>query len=303
MNQLTKSVVDVAFRLRAWDRTQRAALAARRTAPPMPPVVGRFLHGVACNEDLRQSGWVFDGVTEQQKRTIVRVSVALGWFVEAGCPIVSLDEDTAYGFASTPPPHDATEFDWPLKGAYALSIGQGAALVRHSFVPQNMPEDLRADFTIQDGVVPIEAWFVGLDFLEAQIALVNLTENVGAAIAKRPDGLTVTERHPSRKAARKLGGDSSRIPDVEYVIGSDIVLGRARRAVDADPTEAASSRPTRVRTTVTGYWKHQTCGPRRSERRLQWIPSHWRGREDAPLSVHAMRIACEGKRSVGSDQD
>jgi hypothetical protein len=116
---------------------------------------------------------------------------------------------------------------------------------------------------------------------------------------KRPDGLQIEERHPSRQAARKRGLNPEHVPGVEFVIGSEITLGAGRaRDEQGEAGEgegAENGRSLKVRTIVSPHWTHQVCGPRRSERRLQWITFHWRGREDAPVSVHATRVIGSGK--------
>ncbi|GAB4001353.1 hypothetical protein GCM10029992_36590 [Glycomyces albus] len=37
------------------------------------------------------------------------------------------------------------------------------------------------------------------------------------------------------------------------------------------------------RVIVRGHWRHQPCGPNRSERRSVWIDQHLRGPETAPI--------------------
>jgi hypothetical protein len=293
MNGLMKHVVDIAFRMKAWDKAKTAALRASHAPPPIPPAVGTFLRGlVGCKQPLAGGAALWAGLGEEQKRTIVRASVTLAWFAQTGCPIVSLDEGTAKGFARSPPPGDVKGTEWKLGGAYGLTLGPGAALVRHAFVSTKMPEALRADFDVHDGIVPIEAWFVGTDLLDSDEALLNLTENVGAALSQRPEGVTVTERRPSSKAARKQGLRPDRLAGVEYIIGSDVILGRP--VSRESHLGSSAGHATQVRTAVTGHWKHQTCGPWHSQRRLQWIASHWRGPEDAPVSVHATRVTAKG---------
>jgi hypothetical protein len=231
MNGLMKHVVDVAFRLKAWEEAKAAALRASHFPPPIPAVVGTLLRGLAgCKTALVEGASLWDGIGEKQKRTMVRASVTLAWFAQLGCPIVALDELTARGFALCPPPGDPRGTEWRL----------------------------------------------------------GVTANVGAALSERPEGIVVTERRPSRRAARKQGLRADRLPEVEYVIGSDVVLGR-RPSKDHEHA-AVAGRKLDVRTAVTAHWKHQACGPGYSLRRLQWIAPHWRGPEDAPVSVHATWI-------------
>jgi hypothetical protein len=280
-----RHIVDVAFRLRAWDGVKEAAKAAGKPAPP-PRMVVELLRGMVGKTGTL-AGSLFDGIDDEQEHAITRVGVTLDWFAKAGCPIVSVDEETARGFASSPPPREEDPAEWPLGVAYGLSIGQGVVLVRHQMIPTRMPESMRPHFEIEDGVVPMEAWSAGVEPYAGEDALANLTGNIGAAIAQKPDGLTVTERHPSHQAARKQGLNPDHIPAVEYVIGSEIALGPNR-----EPRESTGSSGSamRVRTVVSPHWTHQVCGTRGSQRRLQWIASHWRGPDDAPISVHAVRV-------------
>lgn len=66
-------------------------------------------------------------------------------------------------------------------------------------------------------------------------------------------------------------------------LGTKIVIDRKRRAI-ADPKEKSGTIPDndaglRVKTRVSGHWRRQPHGPRRSKRRLQWIEPHWRNLE------------------------
>ena len=60
--------------------------------------------------------------------------------------------------------------------------------------PTRMPEAMKAHFTMNDGVVPMEAWTAGMTPYPGEDALANLTSNVGAALVKRPEGLEIAER-------------------------------------------------------------------------------------------------------------
>jgi hypothetical protein len=297
VNRLMKDIVEVAFRLTAWDREKRRSTAAKTRPAPMPKVVIDFLRGMGGMREPSTSGDLFEGASDDQHHRVVRAGVTLDWFSHAGCPIVSIDELTAQGFASAPPPDEGTPLEWPLGVAYGLSIGQGGAvLVRHQMVPTRMPEAMRPHFSMNDGVVSMEAWTAGAAPFPGDDALANLTSNLGAALVRRPVGVAIVERHPSRQAARKQGLNPDHIPSVEYVIGSEIVLGSPRPADEcADSSEGARSM--KVRTIVGPHWTHQVCGAGRSERRLQWIATHWRGPEDAPVSVHAVRVLGPKKSS------
>jgi len=286
MNRVMKHVVDVAFRVRAFNRERQAAEASGKSIPPRPKVMVDFLRGMV---GLPLEGRIGDALTEEHKHRIVRATHVLDRFAGAGCPIVSIDEATANAFASAPPPAEARAEEWPLGVAYGIAVGDSAMLVRHAMSAANMPEHVKPSFEIVNGVVPIEAWFNGVEMIDDGEALVNLVEGIGAAIVAKPTGLTITERHPSRAAARKQGLDPDRIPSVEWVIGSEIKLGaRAERGEEGDG--ATTGRKLKVRTARSPHWTHQPYGPRSSRRRLQWIATHWMGPEDAPVSVHAMKL-------------
>ena len=217
-----------------------------------------------------------------------RVMTTLSWFVRDGCRVVTLDEDTARGFAMAAPPDDGRIEEWPLGSAYGLAIGQGAVIVRHAISTQGMPDEVREHFEIVDGVVKMEAYVSGGigGLFKERDALDNLLQNTGVALTRRPDGLTIAERHPSRQAARKQGWDPDHLPSVDYVIGSTT---RPRRDALGDGALGGGHKMT-VRTHVEPHWTHQPFGPRSSLRRVQWVPLHWRGPVDAPVSVHATRV-------------
>jgi hypothetical protein len=63
-------------------------------------------------------------------------------------------------------------------------------------------------------------------------------------------------------------------------LGTKIVVDRKRGANTDDAeksgTQKKASGGLRVKTRVSGHWKRQVHGPRRSRRRLQWIEPHWR---------------------------
>jgi hypothetical protein len=143
MNRTMKHVVDVAFRLKAWNAVKRVAEAAGERVPPLPRVVAELLRAMALKTEPLAERSRFDGVDDEEERhAVVRAAVVLGWFARAGCPIVSLDEGTARSFASAPPPYEEGAMEWPLGGAYGLCIGQGAVLVQHPTTSTRMPDSL-----------------------------------------------------------------------------------------------------------------------------------------------------------------
>ena len=275
MNRIMRDLVDVAFRLVGWSKASVQAKEAGTEAPAMPPLVLQLVQKLA-------------GTGPDARSRMVRVMTTLSWFVRAGCRVVSLDEDTARGFTMAAPPDDGRVEEWPLSSAYGLAIGQGAVIVRHVISAHGMPDEAREHFDVVDGVVRMEAYVGGGigGLFEESDALDNLIQNTGVALTRRPDGLTIAARHPSRQAARKQGWDPDHLPSVDYVIGSTT---RPRREADGDGSLGGGHKMT-VRTHVEPHWTHQPHGPRSSLRRVQWIPLHWRGPVDAPISVHATRI-------------
>jgi hypothetical protein len=291
VNRLMKALVDVAFRMRAWDDAREAEVAAGRPVPALPPAAVPFLLAVVGAAERFGRSAPFDDLSEEQQHKLVRVRVTLRRFAEAGCPIVALSGETARAFYVSAPPEDLGGADWPLPfKAYGFSIDEGIALVRHQIGTIGMPEELREHFEVENGIVPAEAYATGVPWITNEDGgLMNLIENVGATIARKPDGLTVTERRPSRQSARKQRLDPDRISTLEYVIGAERRLG-----VPSEPSEGGgdevTGRSMKVRTIVSPHWTHQPVGPQRSQRRLQWIASHWKGPEGAPVSVHATRV-------------
>ena len=62
-----------------------------------------------------------------------------------------------------------------------------------------------------------------------------------------------------------------------------VALRRQYQPTDQDPDAGSDGRRYRRRWVVSGHWRNQPHGPDRSLRRQQWIPSHVKGPEGAPL--------------------
>lgn len=49
----------------------------------------------------------------------------------------------------------------------------------------------------------------------------------------------------------------------------------------------------KIRSMVRGHWKHQPCGPERSERKFIHIEPYWRGPDDAPIALRNHVLAAK----------
>lgn len=116
--------------------------------------------------------------------------------------------------------------------------------------------------------------------------------NVGFALQERPEGLDIrTPKRPSRKALRARG--IRHYPSVEYIIQAPRLLHPEPTGVERGPREEGWTQS--VRTTVRGHFRQQAHGPHHSLRKPIWIRPHERGPEDAPVSVHPMKLETEQK--------
>ena len=152
-----KHVVSVCSRPRRGT-TQGSRPAKPASRRPRCPATRSTSFVVLGEAERPADGVLWSDVSDEQHHAMMRAWFALLRFAGSGCPIVSLDPETARGFAASPPPAEAAVLEWPLRMAYGLSIGDGAVLVLHSFAPKAMPDHLRRHFKIVDGVIPIEAW-------------------------------------------------------------------------------------------------------------------------------------------------
>jgi hypothetical protein len=66
-------------------------------------------------------------------------------------------------------------------------------------------------------------------------------------------------------------------------LGHNIVVDRRKTASDAEKSGTGKPGTTqnvfRIKTRVSGHWKHVPHGPKRSLRRYQWIEPHWRNKD------------------------
>ncbi len=228
-----------------------------------------------------------------------RVPSAIGFRTEGGLPLAVFQSlDDAVALAETEPPTWDVQF--PTGGGqWALEVGDCFVLYKGlwTFPPdEETPPEL------------IPSW---KDFLKKRILvcgacpldteqLNRLTNNVLVALTQRPECITVTNRRPSPKAARKRG--RRYFPGVEYVIGSTASLwkGNEENPVvnEATPRTPPEGWTLSVRTMVRGHWRRLAVRRGLAEGKVTWIRPHWRGPDDAPISAHATRLA--GPRSSGS---
>ncbi len=88
-----------------------------------------------------------------------------------------------------------------------------------------------------------------------------------------------TIRRPDRDDARRAARVGYSDPDVTIVDLRQIYRPQEPR----DDEGAGSSRTYRYRWVVSGHWRQQPFGKDRAQRRQQWIPSHTKGPDGAPL--------------------
>jgi hypothetical protein len=110
--------------------------------------------------------------------------------------------------------------------------------------------------------------------------------NVGFALLERPDGLDIREYRPSPKAMRKQG--RKHYPTVQYIIQAARDLHPAPPREERGPRDEGWTQS--VRTLVRGHWRRQPYGPENSLTKVIWIRPFWRGPEDAPVSIHPVRV-------------
>lgn len=75
------------------------------------------------------------------------------------------------------------------------------------------------------------------------------------------------------------------------VFGRHVIVHDRQMAPDGDP---GLGRPLTKRVRVSGFWRHQACGPKMSERKLIWVEPFWRGpmpgEDDAPDTAPTLHI-------------
>jgi len=219
----------------------------------------------------------------------------------AGFPVVLLSDEMAEAFCATDPPSDPrTELDF---AGIVIEIG-GGSLVASARVPLAVfdgapdwfPPELLEDMhrTGQVGAYALEEFIDGtagrpaktnedLDRLIANVLYILQEHRANSSF----DGLSVVQRVPSKRANRKRG--RKYLPGVEFVIGSTSKLG-ARSPANGARLRADAGRSIGVRTRVRGFWRSQPHGAGRVLRKVIWVRPHWRGSEDAPISIHAVAL-------------
>jgi hypothetical protein len=114
----------------------------------------------------------------------------------------------------------------------------------------------------------------------------RFVQNVGFALLERPEGLDIREHRPSAKAMRKQG--RKHYPTVQYIIQAARDLHPPPPREERGPRDEGWTQG--VRTLVRGHWRLQPYGPNNSLRKAIWIRPFWRGPEDAPVSIHPIRL-------------
>ncbi len=215
-------------------------------------------------------------------------------WAEDGFQVVRLDSImTALDLAETDPPATQSHLH---QATLAIEIEGNTILVRPP-VEWGPP-----------GEMEIVAMYDSHGYCEEQLK--RLYANIHFALAVKPEGLSVIKHVPSPKAARKRG--RKYFPGVEFIIGATrplrknftngVPVGPIQRPSDQVPVNdevsatisAREGRAWSVKTVTRGHWRHQAHGPNWSLHRLIWIPPHWTGPEDAPISVHVTRLNTVG---------
>ena len=131
---------------------------------------------------------------------MARAVITLGWLAEAGCPIASLDDETARGFMLASPPRQEGS-EWPLGGVYGLSIGQeGAILVRQAMVSSMIPDRFWPHFEIEAMApigTPTEAALASVDAVWILTNIVDDRRGPPRAESERPSAHRVVPRASS----------------------------------------------------------------------------------------------------------
>lgn len=114
----------------------------------------------------------------------------------------------------------------------------------------------------------------------------RLIANVGFALQERPEGLEIREHRPSAKAMRKQG--RKYFPTMQYIMQAPRLLHPQGAGVERGPRPEGWTLS--VGTWVRGHWRQHAHGPGYSLHKTIWIRPHRRGPEDAPISIHPVKL-------------
>lgn len=131
-------------------------------------------------------------------------------------------------------------------------------------------------------LVPVTALWrsVGEPTRRGETDPLMFTLNAAWLLMQQPTLLDRTRERPDRSQRQAYARTGRSIPEV-----SVIDLRRAYVPQDRDPDAGGDGRTFRNRWIVSGHWRNQAWGPDHSQRRRQWIPSHVKGPDGAPLLV------------------
>jgi len=87
----------------------------------------------------------------------------------------------------------------------------------------------------------------------------------------------------SKKRKKLLKRRSQLNPSKIFLLGKSVVLDRHRYSQSESTVKTGQKHEVRVK--VSGHWRNQAHGPKRSERKLIWIQPFWRGPTDAPIKL------------------
>jgi hypothetical protein len=216
-----------------------------------------------------------------------------------GFPIITMSPEMAWSLSETdiPADLDGGESAWLLNTqSFMIDIGVDGAILGATGekpVPENLLRESgqepwltrvmaegHSGLTISWGTIPVDHAASG--------PVRRLFANVALILQEPPEGISLSTHRPSLKAARKQGRNPACVPHVAYVIGSTVPLTRRPSGHRAGP--AAPGSKWTVRSPRRGHFARQAYGPRHSLRKRIWRMPTWCGPQDAPLSVHAVRV-------------
>lgn len=70
-------------------------------------------------------------------------------------------------------------------------------------------------------------------------------------------------------------------------LGGSIKLDRSTGGSDGIGRDG---KPLSIRQKISGHWKNQACGEKRSKRKLIWVEPYWRGPEDGPIKLATYKL-------------
>lgn len=289
MNQFTREMIEHAYRTHV----------TRAPNCDLPHATAEFLHTVLCAQAGRPEISSAEVETDPAlSRLGVSIMLAMMRHADEGFPIITMSPDVAWSLSETDVPDDmdAGESEWMLKSnSFLIDIGAcGCILGNAGCAPDSREwacDNGDAEWVrrvLADGLGMSSIQHGHIPFSPTGQAVQRLFANVALILQEPPEGISLSIHRPSLKAARKQGRNPACVPHATYVIGSTVALTRRPRADHAATARSGSTWT--VRSPRRGHFARQVHGPRNSLRKRIWRMPTWCGPEDAPLSVHAVRI-------------